>query len=74
MRHTAKNNRINLKLSHRRPRVLRDRQALKQMDEVRSADSYISQNDLRVHFGLGEATQTEIAIHGRAALSALFRT
>jgi enediyne biosynthesis protein E4 len=32
---------------------------LKQMDEVRSGDSYISQNDLRLHFGIGDATRVE---------------
>jgi hypothetical protein len=30
-----------------------------QIDEVRSGASYASQNDLRVHFGLGKATQAE---------------
>ena len=30
-----------------------------QVDEVRSGGSYISQNDLRIHFGLGEATQAD---------------
>jgi hypothetical protein len=29
------------------------------VDEVRSGSSYISQNDLRVHFGLGAATQVD---------------
>jgi hypothetical protein len=29
------------------------------VDEVRSGSSYISQNDLRVHFGLGTATKAE---------------
>src|SRR5262249_16022904 len=28
-----------------------------QIDEVRSGGSYYSQNDLRVHFGLGKATK-----------------
>jgi len=28
------------------------------VDEVRSGSSYISQNDMRVHFGLGAATKT----------------
>jgi hypothetical protein len=32
---------------------------LKQMDEVRSGDSYISQNDMRLHFGIGAATKVE---------------
>jgi len=30
-----------------------------QMDEVRSGGSYLSQNDLRLHFGLGTATKVE---------------
>jgi hypothetical protein len=29
------------------------------VDEVRSGSSYISQNDLRVHFGLGTATNVD---------------
>ena len=33
------------------------------MDEVRSGGSYISQNDLRVHFGLGAAKNADIEIH-----------
>src|SRR6266508_1470567 len=32
---------------------------LKQMNEVRSGDSYISQNDMRLHFGIGAATKVE---------------
>ncbi|MDQ6759103.1 MAG: CRTAC1 family protein [Acidobacteriota bacterium] len=35
----------------------------RQMDEVRSGGSYISQNDLRIHFGLGKAEQADIEIH-----------
>ena len=31
----------------------------RQVDEVRSGASYTSQNDLRVHFGLGKATQAD---------------
>ncbi|MGH9431289.1 MAG: ASPIC/UnbV domain-containing protein, partial [Terriglobia bacterium] len=31
----------------------------RQIDEVRSGGSYASQNDLRVHFGLGEATTVD---------------
>src|SRR5262249_176271 len=31
----------------------------KQVDEVRSGGSYLSQNDLRVHFGLGEAAKVD---------------
>ena len=30
-----------------------------QMDEVRSGGSYLSQNDLRLHFGLGKATKVD---------------
>ena len=35
----------------------------RQMDEVRSGGSYISQNDLRVHFGLGDAAHADIEVH-----------
>lgn len=35
----------------------------RQMDEVRSGGSYISQNDLRVHFGLGKAETADIEVH-----------
>jgi hypothetical protein len=31
-----------------------------QIDEVRSGGSYLSQNDLRVHFGLGKAERVEL--------------
>jgi len=31
-----------------------------QIDEVRSGGSYLSQNDLRIHFGLGKATKVEL--------------
>jgi enediyne biosynthesis protein E4 len=34
----------------------------KQMDEVRSGGSYISQNDFRLHFGLGKATSANLAV------------
>jgi hypothetical protein len=34
----------------------------RQMDEVRSGGSYMSQNDLRVHFGLGQAAQADLEI------------
>lgn len=33
-----------------------------QMDEVRSGGSYISQNDFRLHFGLGKATAGNLSI------------
>lgn len=35
----------------------------RQMDEVRSGGSYISQGDLRVHFGLGSAQSAGIEVH-----------
>jgi hypothetical protein len=34
----------------------------KQIDEVRSGGSYMSQNDFRLHFGLGSATAAEISV------------
>ena len=34
----------------------------RQMDEVRSGSSYISQNDLRVHFGLGKAERADLEV------------
>lgn len=34
----------------------------KQMDEVRSGGSYISQSDFRLHFGLGKATEADISV------------
>ena len=35
----------------------------RQMDEVRSGGSYISQSDLRVHFGLGAAATADLEMH-----------
>ena len=35
----------------------------RQMDEVRSGSSYISQSDLRVHFGLGTADKADLEVH-----------
>ncbi|MBV9760122.1 MAG: CRTAC1 family protein [Acidobacteriaceae bacterium] len=35
----------------------------RQMDEVRSGGSYISQSDLRVHFGLKKAAKADLEIH-----------
>ena len=32
----------------------------RQMDEIRSGGSYLSQNDLRAHFGLGAATKADL--------------
>ena len=40
----------------------------KQMDEVRSGGSYISQNDLRVHFGLGKAESADVEVHWPSGL------
>jgi len=34
----------------------------KQIDEVRSGGSFISQNDLRLHFGLGKATAADVSV------------
>jgi hypothetical protein len=34
----------------------------RQTDEVRSGGSYISQNDLRVHFGLGSAEKADLEV------------
>jgi hypothetical protein len=34
--------------------------SLSQISEVRSGGSYISQNDLRIHFGLGEKTSIDL--------------
>ena len=34
--------------------------SLSQINEVRSGGSYISQNDLRIHFGLGEKTSVDL--------------
>jgi hypothetical protein len=35
----------------------------RQMDEVRSGGSYLSQSDLRVHFGLAQAAAADIEVH-----------
>jgi hypothetical protein len=43
-------------------RVYCDTPGHRQMDEVRSGGSYISQNDLRIHFGLGAAHAADIEI------------
>ncbi len=34
----------------------------KQMDEVRSGGSFISQNDFRLHFGIGKATAVDVSV------------
>ena len=41
----------------------------RQMDEVRSGGSYISQSDLRVHFGLGKAEKVSLEVHRPSELS-----
>ncbi|WP_242617901.1 CRTAC1 family protein [Edaphobacter modestus] len=40
-------------------RVLVTTGAMQQMDEVRSGGSYLSQNDVRLHFGLGNSTKMD---------------
>jgi len=40
----------------------------RQMDEVRSGGSYISQSDLRVHFGLGLATTADLEVRWPSGL------
>ena len=45
-----------------------------QVNEVRSGSSYLSQNDLRVHFGLGECTTVDRWTYsGRAAWSSALK-
>src|SRR5437660_11819140 len=34
----------------------------KQMDEVRSGGSYMSQNDFRLHFGIGKAASADVSV------------
>ena len=46
----------------------------RQIDEVRSGGSYISQSDLRVHFGLGEATGAEVEVRWPSGIVDRFRT
>jgi hypothetical protein len=45
----------------------------RQMNEVRSGGSYISQNDLRVHFGLDKATSAELEVHWPSGVVDRFR-
>jgi hypothetical protein len=40
----------------------------RQMDEVRSGGSYLSQNDLRLHFGLAQYEKADIEIHWPSGL------
>ena len=37
-----------------------DAKALTQLDELRSGGSYFSQNDMRIHFGLEQATKVDL--------------
>jgi hypothetical protein len=45
----------------------------RQMNEVRSGGSYISQNDLRVHFGLDKATSADLEVHWPSGVVDRFR-
>jgi hypothetical protein len=45
-----------------------------QIDEVRSGSSYISNNDMRVHFGLGATPEIEyLEVHWPSGLVERFR-
>jgi hypothetical protein len=45
-----------------------------QIDEVRSGGGYLSQNDLRIHFGLGKAKKVEaLEIHWPSGLSEILK-
>jgi hypothetical protein len=45
-----------------------------QIDEVRSGGGYLSQNDLRIHFGLGKAKKVEtLEIHWPSGLSQILK-
>jgi hypothetical protein len=55
-----------------RVRVLSGTRA--QIDEVRSGGSYLSQSDLRLHFGLGSAVKADsVEVHWPSGLSETFR-
>ncbi len=41
-------------------RIAGDSRPHSQIDEVRSGGSYISQNDLRIHFGIGKAEKIDL--------------
>ena len=45
----------------------------RQMDEIRSGGSYLSQSDLRAHFGLGKATSAEIEVRWPSGVVDRFR-
>jgi hypothetical protein len=40
----------------------------RQMEEIRSGGSYLSQSDLRAHFGLGESNKADLEIHWPSGL------
>ena len=46
----------------------------KQMDEVRSGGSYISQSDMRLHFGLGSSDSAEIVVRWPSGVVDRLRT
>jgi hypothetical protein len=46
----------------------------RQMDEVRSGGSYLSQGDLRVHFGLGNAETADIEVRWPSGIVDRFHT
>ena len=46
----------------------------RQMQEVRSGGSYISQSDMRVHFGLGDATTASIEVRWPSGVIDRFTT
>ena len=48
--------------------IMVDGKPHRQMDEVRSGGSYISQSDLRVHFGLGVAETADIEVRWPSGL------
>ena len=50
-----------------------DGKARQQVEEVRSGSSYISQSDLRVHFGLGRATEAQIEVRWPSGLKDLVK-
>jgi hypothetical protein len=45
----------------------------RQRQEVLSQSSFYSQNDLRLHFGLGSATSADVEIHWPSGLTEVYR-
>jgi len=43
-------------------RVILTTENMKQMDEVRSGGSFMSQSDMRLHFGVGKATSVSVSV------------